>query len=100
MGFKDAAVYNQDGDGPFSKDLATSCLFGEELSLRNRNQQVIGLAQVGSRSRHDYSADVNKDVVFMDLKKLAEYLVTNPKHPMNNLPLSADNIGAFAFRNA
>lgn len=98
MGFKDAAVYNQEGDGPFSKDLATTCLFGEELSVRNRNQQVIGLAQVASDPKQGYRADVNKDVVFMDMKKLAEYLVSNPKHPMNNMPLTADNIHNFAFR--
>ncbi|WP_328517794.1 hypothetical protein [Ralstonia solanacearum] len=98
MGFKDAAVYNQDGDGAFSKDLATTCLFGEDLSLRNPKQQVIGLAQVASSSRKGYRADVNKSVVFMDMRKLAEYLVSNPKHPMNNMPLTAENIRHFAFK--
>lgn len=98
MGFKDAAIYNQEGDGEFSKDLATNCLFGEELSLSNPNQRVIGLAQIESSSWQGYQADVNKDVVFMDMKKLAEYLVSNPKHPMNNMSLTADNIRNFAFK--
>jgi effector protein HopAB len=98
MEFKDAAIYNQEGDGEFSKDLATVCLFGEELSLNNPAQKVIGLAQVASDPRRRFDARVNKDVVFMDMKELAKYLVSNPKHPMNNAQLDADNIADFAFR--
>lgn len=98
MGFKDAAIYNQEGDGEFSKDLATTCLFGEELSLSNPNQHVIGLAQVPSNLQQGYHADVNKDVVFMDMKELAKYLISKPRHPMNNMPLTADNIRDFAFK--
>jgi effector protein HopAB len=80
-------------------DGETDCLFGEELSLRNANQKVIGLAQQPSNpSRSGYDARTNKDVVFMDLNKLAEYLATKPRHPMNNLPLDAKNIRDFAFR--
>lgn len=98
MGFKDAAIYNREGDGVFSKELATRCLFGEELSLTNANQQVIGLAQIPSTTPTGYAQDINKNVVFMDMRKLAMYLVINPKHPMNNMPLNADNIADFAFK--
>lgn len=45
-----------------------------------------------------YDAQVNKDVVFMDLKKLAAYLAGKPEHPVHRQPLSADNILNFAFR--
>ncbi|WP_052321735.1 hypothetical protein [Ralstonia sp. A12] len=98
LGFRDAALYNQDGDGEFNKEFATSCLFGEDLSLSNPNQLVIGLAQVASDSQQSYNEAVNKEVVFMDMKKLAEFLAATPKHPMNNVPLSAANIEKFAFR--
>jgi Avirulence AvrPtoB, BAK1-binding domain len=98
MEFKDAAIYNQEGDGAFSRDLATVCLFGEELSLSNPAQKVIGLAPVASDPRRGFDAQVNKEVVFMDMNELAKYLVSNPKHPMNNAKLDADNIASFAFR--
>lgn len=98
MGFKDAAIYNQESDGPFSKDQATTCLFGEDLSLSNPNQQVIGLAPVASDSARGYDKSENKEVVFMDMKALAQYLLTKPLHPMNNKPLNEDNIVEFAFR--
>ncbi len=94
MGFKDA----EDCQGESDRDQATACLFGEDLSLSNPNQQVIGLAQVASSTPQAYQADVNKDLVFMDMKKLAEYLVSKPKHPMNNMPLTVDNIRNFAFK--
>lgn len=81
------------------KDGETDCLFGEELSLSNSSQRVIGLAQQPSNpSRSGYDTATNKDVVFMDLNKLAEYLTTKPRHPMNNHPLDAKNIRDFAFR--
>lgn len=89
LGFMDAAVHGED---------ATACLFGEDLSLGNPNQRVIGLVQIASDRPHGFDANVNKAVVFMDMNKLAEYLVSNPKHPMNNARLNANNIGNFAFR--
>lgn len=98
LGFNDAAIYNRDDDGPLSRDHATNCLFGEELSLSNPNQRVMGLAQVASNPARGYNADVNKALVFMDMRKLAEYLVIAPIHPMNNMPLTADNIRDFAFK--
>jgi effector protein HopAB len=99
IGFKDAAIYNEEGDGPFSKDEATTCLFGDELSVRNPDQQVIGLAPAASSPSHGYDVEANKGIVFMDLKKLADYLVANPNHPFNpKKTLNADNIRDFAFR--
>lgn len=96
--FKDAAIYNQEGDGEFSKDNASVCLFGEELSLNNPAQKVIGLATVASDRSRGFDTSVNKKVEFMDMKELAKYLVSNPKHPMTNAKLDADNIADFAFR--
>lgn len=96
--FKDAAIYNQEGDGEFSKDNASVCLFGEELSLNNPAQKVIGLATVASDPSRGFDTSVNKKVEFMDMKELAKYLVSNPKHPMTNAKLDADNIADFAFR--
>ena len=99
IGFKDAAIYNEEGDGPFSKDEATTCLFGDELSVRNPDQQVIGLAPAASSPSHGYHVEANKGIVFMDLKKLADYLVAKPNHPFNpKTTLNADNIRDFAFR--
>ncbi|WP_245965006.1 hypothetical protein [Trinickia dinghuensis] len=98
MQFKDAAIYNQDDEGPFSKDLATACMFGEDLSLSNPNQRVIGLATVRSSREQAFDPDVNKEIVFMDMNKLAEFLVNNPKHPHNNQPLNVNNIADYAFK--
>nr|WP_302181380.1 hypothetical protein [Paraburkholderia sp. NMBU_R16] len=98
LDFKDAAIYNHEGDGEFSKDNASVCLFGEELSLNNPAQKVIGLATVASEPPRGFDASVNKKVEFMDMKELAKYLVSNPKHPMTNAKLDADNIADFAFR--
>jgi hypothetical protein len=98
LDFKDAAIYNQEGNGEFSKDNASVCLFGEELSLNNPAQKVIGLATVASDPSRGFDTRVNKKVEFMDMKELAKYLVSNPKHPMTNAKLDADNIADFAFR--
>lgn len=99
LGFKDAAIYNREGDGPFSRDDATTCMFGEELSTNNPSQHVIALATVPSSQRNRFDPGVNRGIVFMDLNKLADYLATKPKHPMNNnQPLNARNIRDFAFR--
>ena len=90
MGFKDAATHDEDE--------ATDCLFGGALSTGNSDQRVIGLAQVPSNPNDAYSAGVNKDLVFMDLNKLAEHLASNPTHPVNRRPLNPSNIHQFAFR--
>lgn len=68
------------------------------ISLSNPNQHVIGLAPVASALERGYDERTNKEVVFMDMKMLAQYLLTAPLHPMNNKPLDEDNISEFAFR--
>ncbi|RMO89810.1 Type III effector hopAB3 [Pseudomonas syringae pv. philadelphi] len=90
LGFKDAAHHHLDD--------ATHCLFGEPLSLGNRGQQVIGLAANPTGTSQSYSREANKDLVFMDMKKLAQFLVGKPEHPMNREPLNAGNIAKYAFR--
>jgi hypothetical protein len=90
LGFKDAAIHGEDE--------ATHCMFGEPLSTRNPNQLVIGLAKGPSNPPHAYDADVNKELVFMDLTALAKYLETKPTHPLNRQPLDASNIRNYAFR--
>ena len=89
MGFKDAATATDD---------PTACLFGEELSLSNSEQLVIGLAPVPTDHALDYDHGENKDLVFMDLNSLARHLVKRPVHPLNNDALSAENIQRYAFR--
>ncbi|SOS33887.1 Effector protein HopAB3 [Pseudomonas syringae group genomosp. 3] len=88
-GFKDAADHPDD---------ATQCLFGEELSLTNSDQQVIGLAGKATDMSESYSREANKDLVFMDMKKLAQFLAIKPEHPMNRGTLNAENIAKYAFR--
>ena len=90
MGFRDAAIHNEDE--------ATHCLFGGALSTGNSDQLVIGLAPSPSNPSDAYSAGVNRDLLFMDLNRLAEHLVSNPTHPLNRLPLNSNNIHHFAFR--
>ena len=93
MGFKDAATHGASE--------ATDCLFGEPLSLGNPNQRVIGLApQPSDPKKQAYSAELNKEPVFMDLNELAKYLAgqTQPRHPITNAPLTAKNIRNYAFR--
>ena len=93
MGFKDAATHGASE--------ATDCLFGEPLSLGNPNQRVIGLApQPSDPKKQAYSAELNKEPVFMDLNELAKYLAgqTQPRHPITNVPLTAKNIRNYAFR--
>ena len=90
LGFKDAATHGEDE--------ATDCLFGEPLSTANPNQRVIGLAQLPSDRKQAYSADVNKEVVFMDMNKLAEFLASKPEHPINRQPLNLGNLHNFAFK--
>ncbi|KPB60684.1 type III secretion system effector protein HopAB1 [Pseudomonas amygdali] len=89
LGFRDAA------DHP---DNATSCLFGEELSLSNPDQQVIGLAVNPTDKPQPYSQEVNKALTFMDMKKLAQYLADKPEHPLNRQRLDAKNIAKYAFK--
>ena len=89
MGFKDAATATDD---------PTACLFGEDLSLSNPGQLVIGLAPVATDHAADYNHSDNKDLVFMDLNSLARHLVKRPVHPLNNEALSAENIQRYAFR--
>ncbi|RMU80810.1 Effector protein HopAB2 [Pseudomonas coronafaciens pv. porri] len=84
LGFKDAADHGLED--------ATHCLFGGELSLGNRGQQVIGLASI------PYGQEGDKELVFMDMKKLAQYLAGDPRHPMHRQPLNAGNIASYAFR--
>nr|WP_152533555.1 E3 ubiquitin-protein ligase [Pseudomonas syringae] len=88
-GFKDLADHPDD---------ATQCLFGEELSLTNSDQQVIGLAGKATDMSESYSREANKDLVFMDMKKLAQFLAGSPEHPMNRGTLNAENIAKYAFR--
>ncbi|MDU8430600.1 E3 ubiquitin-protein ligase [Pseudomonas syringae pv. actinidifoliorum] len=88
-GFKDAADHPDD---------ATQCLFGEELSLTNSDQQVIGLAGKATDMSESYSREENKDLVFMDMKKLAQFLASKPEHPMTRETLNAENIAKYAFR--
>ncbi|RMU53870.1 hypothetical protein ALP29_00706 [Pseudomonas syringae pv. avii] len=89
LGFRDAA------DHP---DNATPCLFGEELSLSNPDQQVIGLAVNPTDKPQPYSQEVNKALTFMDMKKLAQYLADKPEHPLNRQRLDAETIAKYAFR--
>ncbi|WP_117150072.1 hypothetical protein [Pseudomonas coronafaciens] len=72
--------------------IMTHCLFGGELSLGNRGQQVIGLASI------PYGQEGDKELVFMDMKKLAQYLAGDPRHPMHRQPLNEGNIASYAFR--
>nr|WP_269816311.1 type III effector [Pseudomonas syringae] len=88
-GFKDAADHPDD---------ATQCLFGEELSLTSSDQQVIGLAGKATDMSESYSREANKDLVFMDMKKLAQFLAGKPEHPMTRETLNAENIAKYAFR--
>ncbi|MFA0995409.1 MULTISPECIES: E3 ubiquitin-protein ligase [Pseudomonas syringae group] len=90
LGFKDAADHHPDD--------ATQCLFGEELSLTNSDQQVIGLAGKATDMSESYSREANKDLAFMDMKKLAQFLAGKPEHPMNRETLNAENIAKYAFR--
>ncbi|QHE97435.1 MULTISPECIES: E3 ubiquitin-protein ligase [Pseudomonas syringae group] len=90
LGFKDAADHHLDD--------ATHCLFGEPLSLGNQGQQVIGLAANPTGTSQSYSQEENKELVFMDMKKLAQFLVGKPEHPMTREPLDAENIAKYAFR--
>ncbi|RMV78212.1 Effector protein HopAB2 [Pseudomonas caricapapayae] len=89
-GFKDAADHHPDD--------ATQCLFGEPLSLTDADQQVIGLASHSTETSEPYSQTKNKDLVFMDMKKLAQFLAGKPRHPMNRDRLDADTIAKYAFR--
>ncbi|WP_152092341.1 Effector protein hopAB1 [Pseudomonas sp. KUIN-1] len=87
--FRDAADYPDD---------PTSCLFGEDLSLSNPHQQVIGLAGESTDILQPYSQEGNKALRFMDMKKLAEHLASKPVHPMNRDRLDDKNIAGYAFR--
>ncbi|MFA1028620.1 E3 ubiquitin-protein ligase [Pseudomonas syringae group genomosp. 7] len=89
-GFKDAADHHPDD--------ATQCLFGEPLSLTDPDQQVIGLAGHSTETSEPYSQTKNKALVFMDMKKLAQFLAGKPEHPMNRGRLDADTIAKYAFR--
>jgi effector protein HopAB len=90
LGFKDAADHHPDD--------VTHCLFGGELSLSNPDQQVIGLAGNPTDTSQPYSQEGNKDLAFMDMKKLAQFLAGKPEHPMNRETLNAENIARYAFR--
>jgi hypothetical protein len=91
MGFKDAATH--------SADEATHCMFGGPLSTSDPAQRVIGLVPMPSDpAEAAFSADVNKEPVFMDLAKLAQYLETKSLHPVTRQPLDASNIRDYAFR--
>lgn len=90
LGFNDAATHDADE--------ATHCLFEEALSIGNPNQGVIGLAPAPSDTKQAYRAGVNRELVFMELTKLAQYLETKPQHPLNRQPLDASNIRNYAFR--
>ncbi|MBM0213173.1 type III effector HopAB2 [Pseudomonas syringae pv. maculicola] len=88
-GFRDAADHPDD---------ATSCLFGEDLSLRNPHQQVIGLASNPTDPSQPYSREKNKNLMFMDMKKLAQFLALKPEHPLHRQTLDAGTIATYAFR--
>lgn len=90
LGFKDAADHHTDD--------VTHCLFGGELSLSNPDQQVIGLAGNPTDTSQPYSQEGNKDLAFMDMKKLAQFLAGKPEHPMTRETLNAENIAKYAFR--
>ncbi|WP_310887383.1 type III effector [Pseudomonas syringae group genomosp. 3] len=90
LGFKDAADHHPDD--------VTHCLFGGELSLSNPDQQVIGLAGNPTDMSQPYSQEGNKDLAFMDMKKLAQFLAGKPEHPMTRETLNAENIAKYAFR--
>lgn len=90
LGFKDAADHHPDD--------ATHCLFGEPLSLGNKGQRVIGLAAKSTDTSQSYSQEGNKELVFMDMKKLAQFLAGKPEHPMNRERLDAETIAKYAFR--
>ncbi|RMN85120.1 hypothetical protein ALQ56_200280 [Pseudomonas syringae pv. papulans] len=79
-------------------DDATHCLFGEPLSLENSRQRVIGLAGNPTDTSELYSQQGNKELAFMDMKKLAQFLAGKPEHPMNRQPLDARTIANYAFR--
>lgn len=90
LGFKDAAEHGEDH--------ATQCMFGGGLSLTNRKQMVIGLAQGPSAPPAAYHAGKNKSLEFMDLNKLAEFLTGQPRHPTHRAPLNEQTIQDYAFR--
>ncbi|WP_272940452.1 hypothetical protein [Pseudomonas coronafaciens] len=53
---------------------------------------MIGLASI------PYGQEGDKELVFMDMKKLAQYLAGDPRHPMHRQPLNEGNIASYAFR--
>ncbi|QBI66040.1 type III effector (plasmid) [Pseudomonas syringae] len=89
LNFKDSVDYPDD---------PTACLFGEELSLSNQNQQVIALASISTENTQPYDSTANTGLTFMDLKKLSQYLALKPEPPLTRQALNAETIAQYAFR--